>query len=95
MIYSVEREEDGAGYRVTLDGPLSLFKMTERYGTSIAKLFPQVKRSRGRVYSFEPDSEELKGLITNVEKVAVHKEQTQAKLYDSTVEERFDKSFLS
>jgi hypothetical protein len=109
LIYSVERDEDGTGYRVTLDGPLSLFKMTERYGTSIAKLLPQIiasnswsikaeilARSRGRVYSFEPDSEELKGLITNVEReVTVHEEQTPAKLYDSTVEERFAKSFLS
>ena len=109
LIYSVERDDDGAGYRVTLDGPLSLFKMTERYGTSIAKLLPQIiasnswsikaeilARSRGRVYSFEPDCEELKGLITNVEKeVAGHEEQAQAKLYDSTVEERFAKSFLS
>jgi len=64
LIYSVEAD-DGAGYRVTLDGPLSLFKMTERYGTSIAKLLPQIitstswsikaeilARSRGRVYSF-------------------------------------------
>ena len=109
LIYSVERDEDGEGYRVTLDGPLSLFKMTERYGTSIAKLLPQIitstswsikaeilARSRGRVYSFEPDSEELKDLITNVKKeVAAHEEQTQAKLYDSTVEERFAKLFLS
>jgi predicted nuclease of restriction endonuclease-like RecB superfamily len=107
LIYSVEAD-DGAGYRVTLDGPLSLFKMTERYGTSIAKLLPQIitstswsikaeilARSRGRVYSFETDSEELKDLITNVARVAVHEEQNQAKLYDSTVEERFAKLFLS
>ncbi len=111
LIYSVERDENdnGAVYRVTLDGPLSLFKMTERYGTSIAKLLPQITasnswsikaeilaRSRGRVYSFESGSEELNGLITNVEKeVAGHEKQIQAELYDSTVEERFAKSFLS
>jgi hypothetical protein len=106
LIYSVEK--DGAEYKVTLDGPLSLFKMTERYGTSIAKLLPQIiasdswslkaeilARSRGRVYTFEPDSEELKGLMMNVEKQAVQEEQTQPELYDSTVEERFAKSFLS
>jgi predicted nuclease of restriction endonuclease-like RecB superfamily len=79
LIYSVERGGDG-GYKVNLDGPLSLFKMTERYGTSIAKLLPQITaadswtieaeilaRSRGgKVYSFEAGSEELKDLITNV-----------------------------
>jgi hypothetical protein len=108
LIYSVERDEDGTSYRVTIDGPLSLFKMTERYGTSIAKLLPQIiastswsikaeilARSKGRVYSFETDSRELKDLITNMEKVAAHEEQIQTKLYDSTVEERFAKSFLS
>jgi len=108
LIYSVERNEDGAGYRITLDGPLSLFKMTERYGTSIAKLLPKIiastswsikaeilARSRGRVYSFETDSKELKDLITNMEKAAAHEEQTHANLYDSTVEERFAKSFIS
>jgi hypothetical protein len=109
LIYSVEREDNGTGYKITLDGPLSLFKMTERYGTSIAKLLPQIiasdswslkaeilARSRGRVYRFEANSEELKGLMMNVEKqVAAQEEQTQSKLYDSTVEERFAESFLS
>jgi uncharacterized protein len=70
---------------VSLDGPLSLFKMTERYGTSIAKLLPQIMaadswtikaeilaRSKGgKVYNFEADSEELQGVITNVAKGAV------------------------
>jgi uncharacterized protein len=81
LIYSVERGEDeGEGYKVSLDGPLSLFKMTERYGTSIAKLLPQIMaadswaikaeilaRSRGgKVYNFETDSGEMKGILTNV-----------------------------
>src|SRR5438309_598241 len=71
LIYSVERGNDG--FKVSLDGPLSLFKMTERYGTSIAKILPQIvtsdswsiraeilARSRGRVYIFEADGRELK-----------------------------------
>jgi hypothetical protein len=109
LIYSAERAGDGAGYKITLDGPLSLFKMTERYGTSIAKLLPQIvasdswsvraeilARNRGRVYVFETDSKELNGLITNVKgAVGDHDEQTLPKPYDSTVEERFAKSFLS
>ncbi|TLY04595.1 MAG: DUF790 family protein, partial [Thaumarchaeota archaeon] len=74
LIYSVERGNDG--FRVSLDGPLSLFKMTERYGTSIAKILPQIvasdswsiraeilARSRGRVYTFEADGRELKSII--------------------------------
>ncbi|MDA4116776.1 MAG: DUF790 family protein [Thaumarchaeota archaeon] len=88
LIYSVERQSVGdqeevrrrGEFKVSLDGPLSLFKMTERYGTSIAKLLPQIaaadswsikaeilaRASGGKVYSFEASSEELKGLIMNV-----------------------------
>jgi uncharacterized protein len=81
LIYSVERGGDDAeGYKVSLDGPLSLFKLTERYGTSIAKLLPQIMaadswtikaeilaRSRGgKVYNFEASSEEMKDIITNL-----------------------------
>ena len=40
LIYSVEKS--GETYRVHLDGPLSLFKFTERYGTSLAKLLPAI-----------------------------------------------------
>jgi len=82
LIYSVEREaneKEQGQFRVSLDGPLSLFKMTERYGTSIAKLLPQITaadswnikaeilaRSRGgKVYEFEADSSGLEGLMTD------------------------------
>src|SRR5712692_3714333 len=112
LIYSIDREE--GKLKVSLDGPLSLFKMTERYGTSIAKLLPQITlsdswaikaeilaRSKGgRVYNFEADSEELKGLITNVGRVddvvGQNAKQRQAgQLYDSSTEEKFSRSFLS
>ncbi len=71
LIYSVERSDNGEGYKVTVDGPLSLFKMTERYGTSTAKLVPQIifsdswtikaeilARRKSRVYTFEADQDE-------------------------------------
>ena len=112
LIYSIDREE--GQFKVSLDGPFSLFKMTERYGTSIAKLLPQIilsdswaikaeilARSKGgKVYSFEADSEELKGLITNVgrvdDTVGQNAKQPQAgQPYDSSTEERFSRSFLS
>jgi predicted nuclease of restriction endonuclease-like RecB superfamily len=120
LIYSVEMDaanggdgaaDRGSGYRVSIDGPLSIFKMTERYGTSIAKLLPQITtadswsikaeilaRSRGgKIYNFEADSKELKNLITNVRRDGqVDGEQpTRVATYDSTTEERFAKSFLS
>src|SRR5712692_197332 len=107
LIYSIDREE--GKLKVSLDGPLSLFKMTERYGTSIAKLLPQITlsdswaikaeilaRSKGgRVYSFEADSEELKGLIMEGGRVDDVVGQNAKQLYDSSTEERFSRSFLS
>ena len=114
LIYSVERDDDGGEgqqIKVSLDGPLSLFKMTERYGTSIAKLLPQITTSDswtikaeilarshgGKIYNFETDSKELKDLITNVGRgdVTEDGQQLQVGLYDSTTEEKFAKSFLS
>lgn len=38
LMYSIQ---DG---RIYLDGPVSLFKMTERYGTALAKLLPTIMR---------------------------------------------------
>jgi len=80
LIYSVEKEEGEGGaaaYLVSVDGPLSLFKFTERYGTSIAKLVPWIAsadkwslkaeilaRSKGgRVYSFEEKDAEVREII--------------------------------
>jgi predicted nuclease of restriction endonuclease-like RecB superfamily len=119
LIYSVDRNDGGGEgqFKVSLDGPLSLFKMTERYGTSIAKLLPQITvsdswtmkaeilaRSKGgKIYNFEADSKELKDLITNVGRGDVigddnqqqQQQQQVGRLYDSTVEEKFARSFLS
>jgi hypothetical protein len=109
LIYSVESEGEGQGakgYRVAVDGPLSLFKMTERYGTSIAKLLPLITastpwriqaeilaRSRGgRVYTFEADSEELRDTLAVGDASDL---DDRKPTYDSSVEERFAKSFLS
>jgi hypothetical protein len=108
LIYSVEKQE--AGYLVSLDGPLSLFKFTERYGTSIAKVLPQIvasekwsvkaeilARSRGgRVYAFDTNDKEVEGLLPSgaEERERVHASGKQAGAFDSTVEERFARSFL-
>jgi predicted nuclease of restriction endonuclease-like RecB superfamily len=114
LIYSVERDDERSGYRVSVDGPLSLFKFTERYGTSVAKLLPRITasekwsvsaeilaRSRGgRIYVFEADSEEVKGIIATEEEEGWRSSSTnaggkRAGAFDSTVEEKFARSFLS
>lgn len=40
LMYSAETK-DGI-FRISVDGPLSLFKLTQRYGTSIAKILPSI-----------------------------------------------------
>ena len=53
LMYSLEdAEENGEpeelkGVHLHLDGPASLFRMSERYGNSFAKLFPALLRSKG------------------------------------------------
>ncbi len=105
LIYSVERSDNGEGYKITVDGPLSLFKMTERYGTSTAKLVPQIifsdswtiraeilARRKGRVYTFETNEEE-KHLLADGEEAA--EQGSQNGLYDSSLEDKFARSFIS
>lgn len=99
LMYTVEQA--GEGYVVTLDGPLSLFKMTDRYGTSLAKLLPQIicaeswrfkadiiGRMKTRIFTFEATSDEVSSIMENVER-------EDQQLYDSTVEERFARGFNS
>ena len=74
LMYSVQKT--GQGYMVSVDGPLSLFKMTDRYGTALARLLPQIfasrswkikadvlGRNKNRIYTFELGSDEAEGLM--------------------------------
>jgi len=86
LMYLVENKEEGGEeekrenanerYVVSLDGPLSLFKMTDRYGTSFAKLLNQLiesdswsfkaellDRMRNRLLYFEETSANVTGLF--------------------------------
>lgn len=118
LIYSVEKNDgegtgssssSSASFLVSLDGPLSLFKLTERYGTSVAKLLPQITaadswrikaeilvRSRGnRVYSFEADNNELGDTLHEPSLAETGAIEGRASAFDSAVEERFARSFNS
>ena len=76
--------------------------MTDRYGTSLAKLLPHITtseswkikadvlgRKKSRIYTFELDSNEAGGLMEDI----ILEDIGAQKLYDSTVEERFARSF--
>jgi hypothetical protein len=102
LMYSVQKT--GQGYMVSVDGPLSLFKMTDRYGTALARLLPQIfasrswkikadvlGRNKNRIYTFELGSDEAEGLM----KEATSEDSIPRQSYDSLVEQQFARSFNS
>ena len=113
LMYSLEHESDdgkkdgkGSSIRCVLDGALSLFKMTDRYGTSMAKLLPSIvstptwkisgsivkKNENGqKIYEFEISSESTKDVIRKVVDVAYP--DNDYRVYDSSDEAVFAKKF--
>jgi predicted nuclease of restriction endonuclease-like RecB superfamily len=102
LMYSVEKTA-ADGYTVSLDGPLSLFKMTERYGTSLAKLLPTIvsgdswnfkadlidRKKNNRILHFEEDNNSAP------EFASLFAYEEQQPLFDSSVEEKFASKFNS
>lgn len=99
LMYMAEKG-DSDKMRITIEGPASLFKMTEKYGTAIAKLLPEIIGEdwkikatilrRGfdgspRTYTFEMDSGFNNILLRHGYENA----------FDSAVEEKFYSSFSS
>jgi hypothetical protein len=96
----------GDTYKISVEGPMSLMKMTEKYGTSIAKLLPAIleseywkiragilRRGEGfpRVFAFELERGEVKDQIE-----APNEEATRStRLFDSGVEQKFWRDFTS
>lgn len=104
LMYSVEVES--GLFRIVIDGPLSLIKLTQRYGTSLAKLLPLIVKSSGweikgnlvrrgmfgqRVYNFKLESNRIDAKI----KTASTLIEDDFVTFDSYVEERFFNDFLS
>ena len=97
LIYSVEREDERIW--VSVDGPVSLFKMTDKYGSSLANLIPSIVRtdtwtiraevmqkSTRKTYGFNLDSE------TSKESLGVESAD-QSLEFDSSVEADFSRRF--
>jgi len=93
LMYVAEKTSDGI--RLYIDGPASILKQTERYGTRIAEVLPYIMaarewkisakvRRRGRTYKF---------YITNKLSYLFPKIELRRAEYDSTVEEVFHKRF--
>jgi len=100
LMYNVE--QNGDELNVMIDGPISIFKMVERYGTSIAKLLPFIINAedwrisgeilgRGkekRIYRFSLSSRETHDVFPMVLSNMEYE-------YDSSIEKKFAKSFNS
>jgi len=99
LIYTVAKED--ANYQVKIDGPTSLFKLSRRYGTSMAKLLPHIVskgswRIQAKIVSptgknllnFELDSTRHGYYIKGLS-------NGEERSFDSSVEEDFAVSFDS
>ena len=88
----------------SIDGPISLFKLTDRYGTSIAKLLPSIissgkwslnswivrkTMSGKKIYEFNISSLEVPSLLTD----PYNGNKSFASYFDSSVEEKFANRF--
>jgi uncharacterized protein len=88
----------------TIDGPISLFKLTDRYGTSIAKLLPSIvstgkwslnswivrrTMSGKKIYEFNISSLEVPRLLTD----PYNSNKIFTSYFDSSVEEKFANKF--
>jgi predicted nuclease of restriction endonuclease-like RecB superfamily len=100
LMYTVEHQ-DGA-YNVVVDGPISLFKLTERYGTSLAKLLPTVVeadnwRFKAQIVGGERQAPKLLELELSAKTardlLPVQRPQKTEEQYDSSVEAAFARSF--
>jgi predicted nuclease of restriction endonuclease-like RecB superfamily len=113
LMYNLQQSEvsepdnsnaDGSALLCSLDGPISLFKLTDRYGTSITKLLPSIIMSKrwsmsawivrktisGRkIYEFKMSFSEAPSLLLLP---SMSKART-APLFDSSVEEKFANRF--
>ncbi|UCG36856.1 MAG: DUF790 family protein [Candidatus Bathyarchaeota archaeon] len=102
LMYSAETR-DGT-FHITVEGPLSMFKLTRRYGTSIAKILPTIVQSnrwmifgnvvRGgefgkRVYKIRLTSAQVG---ERIRPAAVLENMSDIR-FDSSVEERFFRDF--
>ncbi len=107
LIYYLEQPTaESEQLTCSLDGPLSLFRLTDRYGTSIAKLLPSIITSEKwyvrasivrktmsgkKLFELELSDSEAPLLIASVP--CIKQKENIVGIYDSNVEERFARKF--
>jgi len=99
LIYTMWRSD--GGYEVKVDGPVSLFKLNRRYGTSLAKLLPTILqnpewRVKAKILRHKGDRRLLNLELDNTKHGGIMKalRTTEGKeTYDSRVEQDFATRF--
>jgi len=104
LMYSAETRNDV--FQITVDGPFSLFKLTQRYGTSLAKVLPTIVQADTweinasiirtsqlgkRIFQLKLTSAEVGDKI----KPSNLRRESGEVAFDSLVEEKFSKDFQS
>ena len=97
-------KEGKAPLRCILEGPLSVFKMTTKYGTAFARLLPVITRTPSwwidatisrktpggvKLYRFEMASDSAHAHLRGVEYGPRHGTDADPQQYDSAVEQKF------
>ena len=94
LIYEVYKE---SGFWIKIDGPASLFKLTRRYGTAIAKIIPSIIASANwRIEAkvlWRYSNEILNFEIENQKHSALFEPYEISQSYDSVVEQDFAERF--
>ena len=110
LMYNLQKQNNKDSITCILEGPLSLFKMTDRYGTSMAKLLPEIikapswsisgsivkKNEEGqKIYQFSTSDKEITGIIQPTSDSHYHGNITSdSNDFDSSLEANFEKLFL-
>ncbi|MGI9566280.1 MAG: DUF790 family protein [Nitrosopumilus sp.] len=100
LMYNLEQQpqSNSDSIRCTLEGPLSLFKMTDRYGTSMAKLLPWIikaptwrisgsivrKNDEGsKIYQFAMSNKDTSGILRPISEILHPDNSSDIKNQDS------------
>ncbi|MCX8182312.1 MAG: DUF790 family protein [Candidatus Methanomethyliaceae archaeon] len=96
LMYSISGT--AGNYTVLVEGPISIIKMTERYGTSLAKLLPEIIASRNwwlRAQIIGRGNRLLNFELKSSDGVQFPESAPEPLTYDSSLEESFARRFAS
>ena len=101
LLYTVEQND--TGYQISIDGPLSISRMTDKYGSFFSNLLPHIMKSdaweikaevrartKNKTYSFEVDSNQVKDHLDET-----NNDVAQMGPYDTILKSRFARNFNS